>query len=625
MKDSKTASVEQIAKLTNISKTFDKVEGKSGLKEAPSYGDIDFKGLETGYIPLGYLKDQNIVFSKYRSSLFVLKATDFNKSAILNNFGLDFLETYSFLDEKGKKAYNTLKLQDDMVRSCIERGMFDQGNVKEGGIFVDPNNKDFLIFNGSDIWSTNPSFNNSRVQKRVVYTVDKMFLDKDTECASLDDISRVNGLLNSWNFSNGDVDRKLVLGWMLCAFLCGSLDWRTHAYATGEAGSGKSTLLKVMSNMLSDFGEWFDGALTSEPGIRQAIGCSYRSVLIDESEPSGKSNVDQLLAMLRASSSGSKVNKGTADQKGIVFKLNYAGFLASIVPPKFEQADESRFLKFQIKERDKNKTSLDISDVDFHREVGKKMLMIIFKNFVKFQMIKKIVWSTLSKKGKDDRFCDTYSSVITASCMITKLWDGQKVVGFTTKDIEDYVSIFECVTKEEKKVIVKDEEDLLNSLLGSFISSEYIRRESILTHILANVGDYQYSENEKVKVSEVKSLLGQYGIKAMKEADDTYVYFDCSDTNLRKVLRGTKFEKGDFKTVLSRVKTSVEFKGEISIGNKRRNRSNLIKIKLDSSIYNNEENLSYELEKEAIINNSKEKVEHNGDFVDFGISTFELF
>ncbi|MBG6173068.1 hypothetical protein IWQ55_001360 [Labrenzia sp. EL_208] len=51
--------------------------------------------------------------------------------------------------------------------------------------------------------------------------------------------------LKTWNWERPFLDPVLFLGWIVCAFMGGVLEWRPAVFTTGGAGVGKSTLHKI--------------------------------------------------------------------------------------------------------------------------------------------------------------------------------------------------------------------------------------------------------------------------------------------------------------------------------------------------------------------------------------------
>lgn len=416
-----------------------------------------FGQLENGYQALGIKGTDNYVFSNYRQSLIILSSKDFTKANIINIFGKSFLnQKYSITDDKGHfKGYDMTALQNDVVEACIREGNYNIENIKGYGIFANPLSKGNLIVNTENIWGTATDFNGKRIRGKFIFNNEKnLFIEKENLQVSKKDIERLVAILETWKFKRGVQDIRLQLGWILCAPFAGVLKWRTHESLTGRRGTGKSTLQEFIKNLLGQLALLFEGS-SSEPGIRQAMGNSSGAILLDESEADGV-KLASILAMLRAASSGIKKALGTSDQKGNTFELRMAGLLSGIVPPKLNGADNSRFLKIELDVRDETKRNVDLLDINFQEELGKKLIMTMVNNFKLFEELIIKVRISLLDKGADSRYADTYGALIASSFLILKLVDAPFEIRLLIMKLENmkmrnFILILKSLTLKMKK------------------------------------------------------------------------------------------------------------------------------------------------------------------------------
>ena len=559
--------------------------------------------LKYGYEPLGIRGEDNYIFSNIRQSLVVLASKDFNKLKMINIFGRSYLdENYSIIDNKGNfRGHDLLTLQDNIIMDCIRLGNYSIENVKGYGIFQDPLDKGELIINTEKIWGTSKDFNNSRIRGRNIFNNERdLKINKNQAQATKKDVDTIIDILGTWKFKRGIQDINLQLGWILCAPFAGVLKWRTHESLTGMRGTGKSTLNKFIKNLLGNLSVEFDGAST-EPGIRQAMGLSSGAILLDESEADG-SKLANILAMLRSASSGIMRAMGTSDQKGQIFELRMAGLLSGIVPPKLNGADSSRFLRIELDPRDTNetgevkKTHPYLLKESLQEELGRRITMTMIKNYKLFDRIIEDTRLLLLKDGSDSRYADTYGAIIASSFLLTNLVvdiskieesNKNKVVGnvlqeYSEEMLRNYIKTFNFENEKTQNAF-SDEEELLKQILITEISNDELKKENVLQFVLG------YHENSAERAS-IKNLLGRYGIRTEKENNEIFIYIDCDDNKLKSLLRYTRFANGDLKAVLCRINDADIVKKEMSIGNIRRNRTSLIKIRLDSEKFGNNEN-----------------------------------
>ena len=487
--------------------------------------------------------------------------------------------------------------------SCIKKGIYNIENIKGFGIFKDELNENELIINTAKIWGTSKEFKKERVWGRTVFNNEKdLFFNEGQDLPTNSDIKKLYDILSGWNWERGDQDIKMVTGWVLCATLAGAVNWRTHASLTGGRGTGKSTFLEYFLNkILGQFSMLADGG-SSEAGIRQNVGNSSCAVLLDESESDGK-RLSSILTMLRSSSSGSTLLRGTADQKAKNYSLKIAGFLAGIVPPDLNAADASRFLVLSLKPaRAGARAPIEIYDEKFMKNLGLKLVAFIVKYFKDFLEIKEKVTKIMLLGGADGRYCETNAPLVASSFMLYNLFSNEtsendifdneqcKLRDFDEVEFMQFISKFDF-KKEIDNNNKKDEEELLNYIFSSKLSSESIRQDCVSNHLLAAIGLYDYNEEEKgykVNKKDVKKLLGLSGIAIKEEKGLNYVYIDTTDFNFRKMIKETKFEKGNLVAVLKRHKHSVEIEEEkthISINNSKRAKGKVVKILLDLILY----------------------------------------
>lgn len=619
VKNNELISVEELNKQTFKGVDFNEIkEIKQQIKEIEEIEEIDeyeisetnednneetINELKYGYKALGIRGEDNYIFSNIRQSLIVLASKDFNKLKMVNIFGRNYLdENYSIIDNKGNfKGHDLLTLQDNIIMDCIRLGNYSIENVKGYGIFQDPLNKGELIINTEKIWGTSKDFDNSRIRGRNIFNNERdLKINKNQTQATKKDVDTIIDILGTWKFKRGLQDINLQLGWILCAPFAGVLKWRTHESLTGMRGTGKSTLNKFIKNLLGNLSVEFDGAST-EPGIRQAMGLSSGAILLDESEADG-SKLANILAMLRSASSGIMRAMGTSDQKGQIFELRMAGLLSGIVPPKLNGADSSRFLRIELDTRDTKetgevkKTHPYLLKESLQEELGKRITMTMIKNYKLFNRIVEDTRLLLLKDGSDSRYADTYGAIIASSFLLTNLVvdvskleesDKNKVTGnvlqeYSEEMLKNYIKSFNFENEKTQNAF-SDEEELLKQILITEISNDELKKENVLQFVLG------YHENILERAS-IKNLLGRYGIRTEKENNEVYIYIDCDDNKLKSLLRYTRFANGDLKAVLCRISDADIVKKEMSIGNIRRNRTSLIKIRLDNEKFGSNEN-----------------------------------
>lgn len=146
----------------------------------------------------------------------------------------------------------------------------------------------------------------------------------------------------------------LLAGWVTLAPICGSLDWRPHAWLTAAAGSGKSAILdRYVSPLLGDLGLIVAGN-TTEAGIRQALRADALPVVFDEAESNERTDQQRMQAILglaRVASYESKAHtlKGSPEGDTQRFVIRSMFLMSSIATSLKQGADRSRFAQLTLR------------------------------------------------------------------------------------------------------------------------------------------------------------------------------------------------------------------------------------------------------------------------------------
>jgi putative DNA primase/helicase len=143
----------------------------------------------------------------------------------------------------------------------------------------------------------------------------------------------------------------LLTGWIVTAPFSGILEWRPHIWVTGESDSGKSRIFENVLPPLMPFRytTTFSGVST-EAGIRQALGNDLLPILFEEAEGE---NVKNVIALMRGTSSGwnNKIVKGTPGGRPVDYALRTSSALGSIYVRIKETPDLNRIARLELIKR----------------------------------------------------------------------------------------------------------------------------------------------------------------------------------------------------------------------------------------------------------------------------------
>lgn len=541
-----------------------------------------------GFIALGYNGQTNYVWTKYKNTIIEFTSKELNKNFLLSNFGFNFsFDKYGYVDKKGVEGIDTSRFIQDLVDKCVKAGIYNFDKQKGGGIYKDPTDKNHLIVNTTNIWSTNPNFEQKRIIDKVIYEqcLD-LEIEKDTREATAEEIKEFFTTLESFNFVK-KTQANLLMGWIVSCFLVGDLNWRTHANITAARGSGKSLLQELIKNTLNKFAILGDGEST-EAGIRQHVKNNHLAILLDEAEADGQ-RLAKILTMFRGASSGSKIMKGTSDGKGTKFELKVQGLITGVVPPALTETDASRFLRLEMKPKEKTEMKSLLKDADRQKEIGKGLAMCLINNYKLFKDVCKMTRAFVLDIASESRYADTYTVPIAASFFILNLHTELKDINELY--IKDANSLQKLKIKTIESKIKKYVKSLdLNADLDSKDNKEeeYFFNELLKTEISDSIGKYSIIElirglyknlNSEEKNREVINLLGRYGIKF--DDKNIKLLIDTRSLNLKNLLKNERYKNADLMFILKRIEGSEIIKDRAIIGGVRCGRSTVIKLNVE--------------------------------------------
>ena len=299
---------------------------------------------------LGFDHDTYYYLSRESRQVIGLPASSHKR---LNLLSLISSTTYWESAAPGRNGANWDVAAAQLMSSAKECGVFSSDLIRGRGAWIDASKDggkhtvlhlgDRLIVDGAerDVL-TRPG--------RYVYEWGKRIPGPRGSALTDIESSRVLTVANMVDWRRS-ISGTLFAGWLALAPICGALDWRPHVWVTGGQGSGKSYVSREFLLRLS-LGEqdreslvkYFSGNC-SESGIRQALQQDALAVIFDEAE--GRDSNDQnriqtVLHLMRQSSDGAKIVKGTTNGRGQEFTIRSMFCLISIAVHLNAAADASR-------------------------------------------------------------------------------------------------------------------------------------------------------------------------------------------------------------------------------------------------------------------------------------------
>lgn len=362
---------EQDADIDDIQFDYgDKTEGKQ--EETIKGYDCDY------YKILGRHGKKYCIYLKQTKAVVEYTAKDIaSKGGLMEIAPMSYWYDTFGVDEVNKKGETVRKLNWDTVADHImqesqKAGLYDVQAVRGRGAWKDKDRTVINVGNSLIVLEKN----------KEPYTIETHALDTKYvyETRPRVDISLRNPLKDEHSSKLIDCCRMvrwadkrsgdILAGWIFASFVGGVLPMRSHIYIAGAKESGKSWVIKNIVNRI--FGDYklSVGGVSTEAGIRSALGSDAFPVIFDESEAEDQADKDRMqrifnLARLAATNEGNNVAKGSASGEAQLYSVRSSFLFASINPSMTRDADISRTIKITIKDPPiGNKATAELKKLD---------------------------------------------------------------------------------------------------------------------------------------------------------------------------------------------------------------------------------------------------------------------
>lgn len=500
-----------------------------------------------GYYPLGTNEDLNYVWSIPRGAMFALSSSALTQPGTLMNVagGIGWCEAAYGRETKGGVMVDWQRMGGEIVSACIGAGTFSPEHCRRTGVWEVDKASGALVINGADsIWRTD-GLAQDRFGAEHVYPVGrKLGLTPDVPVATAQEVCELWNAISTWHWKE-DSGSVLMLGWTLSGFLCGASRWRAHLSLTGSRGTGKSFLQNLVARILGQAAIQCDGDSTPA-GIRQYVKSDALALLIDEAEADG-TKLGSILSFLRSASDGKEVLRGTQDQAGTKFKLNVAGMVAGIVPPLLNAADQSRFIRLELKGVNAVAAAKPhplVADSDAAEALGLKIFARMVRAWPRLKHAEKVLRRHV---GGDPRYADTIAPILAAA------WVGLFDEEINDAEAASFVAELHLEDERSRVTEAQDEQNALDHMLGKVLRVQIDSKSLELTG--AEIIVKALAEAGKGHIGEYQNALGRYGMRAKFEAGDAQgtLLINEKSPQFCGIFNGTKWENGDLAPVLKRL------------------------------------------------------------------------
>lgn len=308
-------------------------------------------GIRNGYFQfLGYDHGSYFFFSRRTRQIVSLDIKSLSNRDCLKQLApLSFWE----MNFPGRSSWDTEAASEFLQSgSCATKCIFKPDVVRGRGAWQDDDRLilhlgDRLLVDGTGVSIDDWQFQAQSGKRRFCYDATHgIEIGPPCDLLTTEQGAKLTDLAAEFLWMN-PLSARLLLGWIVVAPLCGTLQWRPHIWLTGPAGSGKGTVLNYFVKPLMPFRFPSDfTSMSTEAGIRQSLKLDALPVVYDEAESeddAGRARVRRLLGMIRASSSATeKMAKGTTTGKPMQFEMRSSFLLSSINVLVDKSADRRR-------------------------------------------------------------------------------------------------------------------------------------------------------------------------------------------------------------------------------------------------------------------------------------------
>lgn len=309
--------------------------------------------------------------------------------------------------------------------------------------------------------------------------------------------------------------------------------WRPQMAIIGESNSGKSFFFQAMEKMFH--GLVLSVSKPTEAGIRQELAINSQVLLIDEFEHDR--NREKVLELIRTSSRGTTVARGTPGGKSIRYGLKHIAWVAAIEAGIEKQADVNRFIQLELlraKREDAGK--LHLPSAGWLHQLGQEMLAVAI--VIATRAVELAGQGKETKIGRvDQRLIESYA--VPASVMACSIGNDEAVKPL----MERFVSFLD----EDDQEPVTDHESLLQEIMNSQVTWKGE------TYSVSQVLSSEALRNDP----QISARLEGCGVK-MQSDGSVLIHHKMVSRNLNRDLHGR------FDLILQRIPGAKKIRARIS-------------------------------------------------------------
>lgn len=479
-----------------------------------------------------------------------------------------------FGDNKGRVDW--VSAGSHLMRECTNAGVYDPAKIRERGVWMD--NKRAVLHTGDAILVEGTSVNPAKFRSEFIYPRRPVLFEEwdGLDHASPDSLGRtIREACNKVRWEKA-IYGDLLAGWIATAVVCGGLQWRTHAWITGNQGSGKTTVVNQIAGACLGGLAIYPIGESTEAGIRQSVRNDARPVVFDESEATKNKEERRaaVIQLMRQSSSETRgrIMKGTISHQAVSFTLRSAFLMSSIGVGLKEAADLTRTAVLTVRPPDAITPHQREAQEKQWREfmsacasvphTAPQQLLARQVNNLKtlrsnIEVFKEVIAVSMGNRRLGDQL-----GTLLAGCY-SLISSGE----MTTALAEKYLAKYEWGEFTETRA-QREDLALLHHLTGSTIRVETMNhgtQERLIGELIEIA--FRHTDDKRVSEDIASSTLKRYGMKVDHQKGG--VWIGLSVQSLNRVMQGSDYYEGWQKVLerhpyAQRSESPVKFAGQTS-------------------------------------------------------------
>lgn len=429
-----------------------------------------------------------------------------------------------------KAEFNHSFLGPVLMSSCGDRGVWDPSDRVRGcGTWIEDSGE-LVMHCGGHLWRAFPDAKTPVIRDDAGLKGDLLYPRRSplAEPEFGTDLKqtgpRILDQLETWSFKRGELDQRIVLGWIVAALMGQAPIWRPMMWVTGGAGCGKSTLLLLIEWIIGDRAA-IKPAATSQAYVYQKIGDSALPVLLDEFEAKDDNTRQQtVIELMRIAASGGELGRGGSENNPKTYTLKSCFAAFSILIPPLSPQDRSRMAIVELRKLAKREEgeefdfaadgdhNLALGDKARWTKTGKELRGRILQQWPRYRKTFHAYFRALQKMGHDARAASQFGALGAAQDIA--LFDD-----LTEPHIKEWTDLLQIHGMAEKGGYLSEPEACLQHLLSA--TPDLVRhgtRETVAQYLRLARADIEQDKRTN-DPDEAARILAKIGIRIYRDAE----------------------------------------------------------------------------------------------------------